>query len=183
MIEPGTVELNRECNLRKRCSSFEQNDSPKRPKNVEGNDISSTDTDTESKDSLSDNESLPDDESNLSTDQSRSLPVVYIQTGLPSRTPTLSRHSKNVIKQFRDLCNQNQRKTLVWTSCTNNSVDQNKKLRCELKQTFDRNDLFKEGYVVLSDETFPFHSLCYMVSTLVFHSANILSVLVRVYGH
>jgi len=177
MIEPRTVAINQECYLHKRPHDLEQNVSPKHIKydtseldeqcdssisdiEIESK-CSSSDTEEESNiDQSDDNSDIEEseDDSNISTDQSRYIPVVS------NKATALSRHSKKLIKQFKYLYEHSKRKSIEPTKCIDENQNQIKKLRWELRNTFNRIDLLKEGYAVLSDESFPFYSLCYMVS-------------------
>ena len=172
MIEPGTVKLNEEFRLPKRPYESDQVFPSKRTKYEifeidEQYDSSTSDMDTESKCSSrsdteeSDNNSDIDDDSNISTDQSRYKPVAFNTTSIHQQP--LSRHSKKLITQFKYLYNHSKRKVIEPTQCKNDNINQIKKLHWELRNTFNRSALFKEGYAVLSDESFPFYSLCYMV--------------------
>jgi hypothetical protein len=145
MIEPGTVKS-------KRSYDFEENLLSKRIKC----DIIDTDEETDSKCSSNELSDIEDDDLNISTDQSS-----YNKSNIHQQT--LSRHSKNLIKQFKYLYNHSQRKVIQLTQTIDENINQINKLRWELRYSFDRNDLFKEGYAILSDELFPFYSLCYMV--------------------
>ncbi|CAF0764566.1 unnamed protein product [Rotaria sordida] len=126
-------------------------------------------------DDNSDIEENEDDISNIyfskiSSDQHRHIPVVLNQTISQQQQPTFSRYSKRLISQFKYLYDQGLRKAIQPTNSFeffNNDNNNNndiyfEKLRWELRNTFNRIDLFKEGYCVLSNEPFPFHSLCYM---------------------
>ncbi|CAF1266168.1 unnamed protein product [Rotaria sordida] len=174
MNEIGTVKTNQ-----KRLYEFEQNFSSKRSKYDEQYDSSTTDTesiysssDTE-KSKIEQNDDDDDDDdsdiedfednSTISTDQSRYNPVVFNKTILQQKQ-CLSRHSKKLLKQFKYFYEHSKRKPIESTTTIDDNINQRKKLRWELRNTFNRNDLFKEGYAVLSDESFPFYSLCYMVS-------------------
>lgn len=138
MIEPETVALN-------------QN---KRPYDLSDDDDEQSDTDTESKYSRNDTEesnSEPsdiDDDSTISTDQSRLYPVVFQQT-------SFSRRSQRLIKKFQRLHDHRRRKVQESIQSANES----KISLSQLRSTFNRT----EGYPVFSDEPFPFHSLCYLV--------------------
>jgi hypothetical protein len=106
--------------------------------------------------------------SKLSSDQYRHIPVVLNQT-IQQQQQTLSRHSKRLISQFKYLYNHGLRKSIQPTNASDNFNNQNSdKLRWELRNTFNRIDLFKEGYCVLSNEPFPFYSLCYMCGSMGF---------------
>jgi hypothetical protein len=174
---------NREWSLLKRSSDLEQNLLPSKRtkcdliKSDEQYDSSTTDTDTESKCSSSDineseieqnddNSDIEDTENdtNISTDQSRYIPVVLNEIILQQQKQCLSRHSKKLIKKFKYIYNHSKRKVIEPTQCINDNINEINKLRWELRNSFNRIDLFKEGYAVLSDESFPFYSLCYMVS-------------------
>jgi hypothetical protein len=170
MIEPRTVETNREYHLHKRLHDPEQHLFSKRIKcdtseSDEQCDSSSiSDSETESKSSRSDTDRSDEnsDCEDISTDQSRSIPVVFNEVSL--HKPSFSRHSKRLIKQFQYLYEHSKRKTIEPTACLDEIINSTKKLRWELRHTFHRIDLLKEGYAVLSEESFPFYSLCYMVS-------------------
>ncbi|CAF4234065.1 unnamed protein product, partial [Adineta steineri] len=69
-------------------------------------------------------------------------------------------------KQFKDIYEHSKRKFIQPTQCIDDNINQIKNLRWELRNTFDRNALFKEGYAVLSDESFPFYSLCYTCGSM-----------------
>ncbi|CAF3914064.1 unnamed protein product [Adineta steineri] len=105
-------------------------------------------------------------DSNLSTDQSPYTPVILNQTNLQQQKPSLSSYSKNLVKQFKDIYEHSKRKFIQPTQCIDDNINQIKNLRWELRNTFDRNALFKEGYAVLSDESFPFYSLCYTCGSM-----------------
>lgn len=105
----------------------------------------------------------------VSSDQNRHFPVVLNQTAIHQQQQSLSRQSKRLISQFKYLYDHGLRKSVQPTngpdlSSASNGEVQSEKVRWELGNTFNRLDLFKEGYCVLSNEPFPFHSLCYMVS-------------------
>lgn len=138
MLEPRTVEIN---HLNKRSNDCEENILSKRIKN------DTSESDSSISESNSDIEELNtddfEDDSNISTEQSRYIPVVLNH---------LSRQSK--------VFEYNKRKSIDPTKTTDENLN---KLRWKLKNSFNRTDLFKEGYVVLSHELFPFYSLCYMV--------------------
>jgi hypothetical protein len=160
---------NRECSLLKRSSDLEQNLPSKRTKcdlikSDEQYDSSTTDTDTESKCSSSDINESEENDTDISTDQSRYIPVVLNEIILQEQKQSLSRHSKKLLKQFKYIYNHSKRKVIEPTQCINDNIDEINKLQWELRNSFNRIDLFKEGYAVLSDESFPFYSLCYMVS-------------------
>ncbi|CAF4856990.1 unnamed protein product, partial [Rotaria sp. Silwood2] len=104
--------------------------------------------------------------SKISSDQHRHIPVVLNQT-IQQQPQTLSRYSKRLISQFKYLYDQGLRKGIQPTNSCEFFNNQNndiylEKLRWELRNTFNRIDLFKEGYCVLSNEPFAFYSLCYM---------------------
>jgi hypothetical protein len=147
MSEPGTVALNQ-----KRPPDLEQSNSPKR--------IKSDSSDTESKSSSDDldeesntDASDTEDDSTISTDQSRYYPVI-------SHTqPSFNRHSKKSIKTFRYIHDHSKRKSIEPTKSSDDNLHPMKKLRI----SFNRLDLLKEGHAILSDQSFPFHSLCYLV--------------------
>ena len=126
----------------------------KRPYDLD--DDEQSDTETESKSSSNDTEesnsdpSDIEDDSTLSTNQSRIYPIV-------SRQTSYSRRSQRLIKKFQTLHDYNKRKWLETTQ----SADESKTSSCQLRVTFNRT----EGYAVFSDEPFLFHSLCYLVST------------------
>lgn len=106
--------------------------------------------------------------SKISVDQHRIIPVVANESILQQQQ-ALSRYSKRLISQFKYLYDQGLRKPIQTTNssdCSNNQPDDIylQKLRWEIKNSFNRLDLFKEGYCVLSNEPFPFYSLCYMVN-------------------
>jgi hypothetical protein len=93
---------------------------------------------------------------------------------------SLRKHSKKLIKQFKYLYKHSKkRKFIDATQSIDENINQIKKLRWELRYSFNRNDLFKEGYAVLSDELFPFYSLCYMVT--IFSSLNVKSIFILVW--
>ena len=122
----------------------------------------SSDTDESNLDEIDNDSDIEYDDSNLSTDQSQYCLVVLNETMLQQKS-SFSRHSKQLLKQFKYLCQRSKKKPIESTQCVNDDVNRTKKLRWELRNTFDRIDLLKEGYAVLSDEVFPFYSLCYMV--------------------
>ena len=104
------------------------------------------------------------------SDQHRHIPVVLKQT-IIQQQQALTRHSKRLIGQFKYLYNHSIRKPVQPTLCPENLQPTTQeiyleKLRWELKNTFNRIDLFKEGYCVLSNEPFPFYSLCYMCGSM-----------------
>jgi len=165
MIEPRTVAINQEC--KRPHDHPEQNISSKRLKSDifdidEQSDSSTSESKCSSTDTEESNIDQSDDDSNISTDQSRSIPVVLNKT--IHQQPTLSRHSKKLIKKFKYLYDHSKRKLIEPTKSIDENLNQTKKLRWELRNTFNRIDLLKEGYAVLSDQSFPFYSLCYMVS-------------------
>ncbi|CAF0824467.1 unnamed protein product [Adineta steineri] len=148
------------------------------------------DNDTESKCSTSDDTEqslvkIPDDNSDIeeiedetgniyfskiSSDQHRHIPVVLNET-IIQQQQALSRHSKRLISQFKYLYDHGLRKSVQPTNGLEILPNQNneiylEKLRWELRNTFNRIDLFKEGYCVLSNEPFPFYSLCYMCGSM-----------------
>jgi hypothetical protein len=103
----------------------------------------------------------------IASDQHRHIPVVLSQT-IGQQQQALSRYSKRLISQFKYLYNHGLRKGVQPTNSIEIYNNQNndiyrEKLRWELRNTFNRIDLFKEGYAVLSNQSFPFYSLCYMV--------------------
>ena len=105
----------------------------------------------------------------VTSDQHRHIPVV-LNESIIQQQQTLSRHSKRLISQFKYLYNHGLRKSIQPThppdsfSSSSSSTQANEHtFRWELRNTFNRIDLFKEGYCVLSNEPFPFYSLCYMV--------------------
>ena len=126
-------------------------------------------------DDNSDLEEIDDDTGNTNfgkaaSDQHRHIPVVLKQTIIQQRH-LLTRHSKRLIGQFKYLYNHSIRKAIQPTLCPENLQPTTQdiyleKLRWELKNTFNRLDLFKEGYCVLSNEPFPFYSLCYMCGSM-----------------
>jgi hypothetical protein len=149
MVEPGTVLLNQNFYLNKRPYDSEQPISPKRVKC----DSSISDTDTESKSSIDDLEESNIDDSIISTDQSRYYPVIS------DSQPSFSSRSKQLIKTFHYLHDHSQRKSIEPTKSPDENFHQMKKLRI----SFNRIDLLKEGHTILSDQSFPFYSLCYLV--------------------
>ncbi|CAF3608295.1 unnamed protein product, partial [Rotaria sp. Silwood2] len=102
-----------------------------------------------------------EDDSNISTDQTQYNPVVLNDTILEQKL-ALSGHSKKLLKQFKYLYEHSKRKAIEPTQSIDDNINQSKNLRWEVRNTFNRSDLLKEGYAVLSDESFPFYSLCYM---------------------
>lgn len=109
--------------------------------------------------------------SKISSDQHRHISVVLNQI-INQKQQTLSRHSKRLISQFKYYYDHGLRKAIQPTNSSEIFINQSndiylEKLRWELRNTFNRIDLFKEGYCVLSNEPFPFHSLCYMVKYFV----------------
>lgn len=111
--------------------------------------------------------------SKISSDQQRHISVVLNQTTIQQQQ-TLSRHSKRLISQFKYYYDHGLRKAIQPTNSNENILKQAneiylEKLRWELRNTFNRIDLFKEGYGVLSNESFPFYSLCYLVRDLDFN--------------
>lgn len=126
----------------------------KRPYDLD-DDVQS-DTETESKSSSNDTEesnsdtSDIEDDSTISTDQSRLYPIISQQT-------SYSKRSQRLIKKFQTLRDYKKRKC----QDTTHSIDESETLPCQLRVTFNRT----EGYAVFSDEQFPFYSLCYLVST------------------
>jgi hypothetical protein len=112
--------------------------------------------------------------SKISSDQQRHIPVISNEKILQQQQ-SLSRHSKRLISQFKYLYDQGLRKSIQPTNSLddlnhNNTNPNNEiaceKLRWEFRNTFNRIDLFKEGYCVLSNEPFPFYSLCYMCGSM-----------------
>lgn len=172
MNENRTVEINQKYQPYKRSCESDSNSSSKRSKSDtdefdEHCDSSTSDTDNElicltddTEDSPNDDSDTEDfeDDSNLATDQSRYYPVVINQNR------TFSKRSKELIRQFKSVHESNRRKPIETTQSIDDDRNQIKKLKWELKNTFNRNELLKEGYAVLSDTSFPFYSLCYMVS-------------------
>ncbi|CAF4746094.1 unnamed protein product [Rotaria sp. Silwood1] len=126
-------------------------------------------------DDNSDIEENDDDISNIyfskiSSDQHRHIPVVLNSTTVPQQQ-TLSRYSKRLISQFKYLYDQGLRKGIQPTNSGEFFNNQNndiylERLRWDLRNTFNRIDLFKEGYCVLSNEPFSFYSLCYMCGSM-----------------
>ena len=111
-----------------------------------------------------DDETVNNNYSKISSDQQRNVPVVSSQQIL-----NLTRHSKRLIGQFKYLYNHGIRKAVQPTLCpieTNFSSTENEKFRCELRNTFNRFDLFKQGFAVLSIEHFDFYSLCYLCGSM-----------------
>ena len=142
----------------------------------------SDDTEQSSRKQFDDNSDIEDIEdettdvcfSKISSDQHRHIPVV-LNESIIQQQQTLSRHSKRLISQFKQLYDQGLRKSIHTTNFINDLNNQPneiylEKLRWELRNTFNRIDLFKEGYCVLSNEPFPFYSLCYMVNSFLFRS-------------
>jgi hypothetical protein len=138
----------------------------------EDNDSTSDDTEQSLIKQFDDNSDIEDIEdditthyfSKISSDQHRHIPVVLNKTILQQQQ-TLSRHSKRLISQFKYFYDHGLRKSIQPTNSLENFNNQNNEiLRWELRNTFNRIDLFKEGYCVLSNEPFPFYSLCYMVN-------------------
>jgi len=125
-------------------------------------------------DDNSDIEDIEDETTNIyftkiSSDQHRHIPVVLNELILQQKQQILSRHSKRLISQFKYYYDHGLRKAIQPTNSFDNIHNQTneiylEKLRWELRNTFNRIDLFKEGYCVLSNEPFPFYSLCYMVN-------------------
>jgi hypothetical protein len=115
--------------------------------------------------------------SKTSADQHRHIPVVVNET-IIEKQQALSRHSKRLVSQFKYLYDHGLRKPIQPTNALENFNNQTneiylEKLRWELRNTFNRIDLFKEGYCVLSNEPFPFYSLCYMVKASFYSHFNI----------
>ena len=125
-------------------------------------------------DDNSDLEEVDDETANvhftkISSDQHRHIPVVLNQS-IIQQQQTLSRHSKRLISQFKYLYNHGLRKSIQPTHPPHDFSQANEQIfRWELRNTFNRIDLFKEGYCVLSSEPFPFYSLCYLVNPLCDH--------------
>ena len=134
-------------------------------------------------DDNSDIEELEEEPANIhfrkvSSDQHRHIPVVLNQS-IIQQQQSLSRYSKRLISQFKYLYNHGLRKGIQPTNSTDINSNQNleiydEKLRWELRNTFNRIDLFKEGYAVLSNQSFPFYSLCYMVNSFFSHYSLII---------
>ena len=130
-------------------------------------------TDTESKSSSSDMDDIPeqcddtsdmeecDEDATTATDQSEYRPCVYSST---ISRPVPTRYSKALLQQFHELRDQSSRKGIELTRCPDQIIEA-KKSSWELSNSFQRTDLIKEGHAVLSDQAFPFYSLCYMVSS------------------
>jgi hypothetical protein len=121
-------------------------------------------------DDNSDIEELEEETTNIhfrkvTSDQFRHIPVVGNES-ITQQQQTLSRYSKRLISQFKYLYNHGLRKAIQPTNSPEISSNEIylDKLRWDLRNTFNRIDLFKEGYTVLSNQSFPFHSLCYMVN-------------------
>lgn len=146
MSELETVAFNQ-----KRSFSPEQSTSPKRIKS-ESSDTESDDFE-ESNSDARDTDDDGDDDSTISTDQSRYYPTAsHVQ-------PSFNRHSKKSIKTFRYLHDHSKRKSIEPTKSSDENFRSMKKLRI----SFNRLDLLKEGHAILSDQFFPFYSLCYLV--------------------
>lgn len=120
--------------------------------------LSDTDEIVEQRDDTSDTEEW-DENSTVATDQSEYRPCVYSST---NARPVSSRYSTALLQQYHELRVQSLRKGIELTRCPDELIE-SKKLHWELSHSFQRTDLLKEGYAVLSDQTLPFHSLCYMV--------------------
>jgi hypothetical protein len=130
-------------------------------------------TDTESQDSISDHVDIQEqcddtsdvDNSNehatLSTDQQPYRSVVY-PSDMSRRT--LTSHAYRHRKQFSSLYNESSRTSIRLIRGTTDAIETNNKVHCQMRNSFHRPDLIQHGYAVLSDQSFPFHSLCYMVS-------------------
>ncbi|UJR31282.1 hypothetical protein I4U23_018782 [Adineta vaga] len=108
--------------------------------------------------------------SKISSDQHRHFSVVLNQS-ISQQQQTLTRHSKRLVSQFKYLYDHGLRKSIQPTNVPDSVIPSNndiylEKLRWEFRNTFNRLDLFKEGYCVLSNEPFPFHSLCYMCGSM-----------------
>lgn len=122
-------------------------------------------------DDNSDLEEIEEDNNNVhftkvSSDQQRHISVVFNQT-IVQQQQTLTRHSKRLISQFKYLYNHGLRKSIQPTHPPDESTSFNPEiLRWELRNTFNRIDLFKEGYCILSNEPFSFYSLCYLVNAM-----------------
>ena len=145
MSEFETVALNQ-----KRPPDLSHSPSPKRIKS----DTSDTDSSTDDLNEESNSDaSETDDDSTISTDQSRRYPV------LSHTPPTFNRHSKKSIKIFRSLHDHSHRKPIEVTQ----SPEENLRSTKKFKISFNRLDLLQEGHAILSDQSFPFHSLCYLV--------------------
>ena len=143
-------------NGKRRCRSTSSCTSKRLKYYVDNRSVdSSSNTETDSNLSTSDIE-YDDDQWNLSTDQQISQSVSH---------SSLNSYAQGVIKQFHQLSQQTTRKTQQLTRSEN--VNESKeKISWILKTTFNRSDLLHEGYAVLSDQSFPFYSLCYLVSSL-----------------
>ncbi|CAF1576224.1 unnamed protein product [Didymodactylos carnosus] len=96
------------------------------------------------------------------------LPTIHNNEQLSS----YPRHLRKQIKRFHYLYDHGLQKPIEPTripEVKNDEGDDNNNYlitKWKLQNTFNRLDLFKEGYSVLSNEQFPFYSLCYMVSTI-----------------
>lgn len=106
----------------------------------------------------------------ITSDQQRFVPVIVNETVLQQQQ-ALSRHSKRLIGQFKYLYSHGIRKFVQPTLCPDELFISNKDFakethRWELRNAFNRIDLFKQGYSVLSNEPFPFYSLCYLCGSL-----------------
>lgn len=105
--------------------------------------------------------------SKVSSDQNRFVPVITNEM-VAQQQPPPSRHSKRLIGQFKYIYNHCIRKPIQPTRCPDEESNDlvnvaAETFRWELRNTFNRIDLFKQGYCVLSNEPFTFYSLCYMV--------------------
>ena len=143
--------------------------------NSDSEDENETEINDENK-QLDDNSDFEDieDETNyvqycrISSDQQRYTPVVYNQTILQQQQ-SLTRHSKRLISQFKYFYDHGLRKSIQTTDCSSMDIiedNADEKFRAEFKNTFNRLDLFKQGYCVLSNEPFAFYSLCYLCGSL-----------------
>lgn len=100
---------------------------------------------------------LSEDELDLSTDQTRFIPVAVVDSKKAN-----NRILNQYIERFQSIIRDNQTHSIVRTQ----SFEQNEFIQGEFRLSYNRTQLLKSGYPILSNESFPFYSLCYLVCTL-----------------
>jgi len=99
---------------------------------------------------VAENQNDSDDEFDLSTDQTPFIPVVRSSNDRILPTDYIDRfQSINSLDLTRTSDDQSQSKLDF--------------IQGEFRLSYNRTHLLKSGYPILSNETFPFYSLCYLV--------------------
>lgn len=107
--------------------------------------------------SLNSDCTLSEDEFDLSTDQTRIIPVVNSKENFGQ-----DRIFKQYIDRFQTIIRDNQTSSVDLTKPIDN---ENPQCQGEFRLSYNRTQILKSGYPILSNETFPFYSLCYLVRT------------------